>query len=123
MLDLSFDRRPTVNTGDLSGPVQILSGDGCRLTLKTLADESRRNDDLVARLYQAVVLLHQAGAGSIREIATDGHLRVYGGDTPFFVKGSTQREVLASIGREIIKARTDTQRAIAALGITALVEW
>lgn len=122
-LDLSFETPAAVKERDYSGPPLIVSGRGCRLTLKTLTEEEGRNEDILERLYGVVRLLHTHGLEGIAREPTEGHLRIHGGEPPFYVQGETQRDVITTLGRGILSGSAAVAQGAADLGVTALVEW
>lgn len=122
MIDWSFTETKAASTA-LDGPTQIVSGRGCRLNLKTVSDVATRNDDLVRRLYRVVVILAKQQPDNFRADPCDGFTRVFGGEPPYYVRGTSQPDVITTIGKALISADKSAQDEIAKLGVTALVEW
>lgn len=124
MLDWSdLDESDSKLSEGLDGPPVILVGRGCRLTLKTLLDDERRNDNLLKRLYRLVQLMTDARQDGFSKEPRDGYTRVHGGEPPLYVRGSDQREVITTIGESMLTAPAPLLEQITALGVRALVEW
>lgn len=123
MLDFSFEAPATTEVPVLDGLPIIVSGQGCRLTIKTAKSEAGDNQAVLRRLYAVVQALTDAALPGFSTTPVDGYLRVHGGESPLYVKGEDQRGVITSIGKGIISAPESVKDAAASLGVTALVEW
>lgn len=123
MLDFSFEAPKSAKSKALDGPPIIVSGHGCRLTIRTSLEAEGRNEDVLARLYAVVRTLHEAALPGFSAEPQSGYLRVHGGEPPLYVQGENQRSVITAIGKGIISGPKAVQDAAASLGVTALVEW
>lgn len=123
MLDLSFETPVVAKSKSLDGPPIIVSGHGCRLTVRTSADVEGRNEDVLTRLYAVVSALHSAGLPGFATEPQEAYLRVHGGEPALYVHGEDQRGVITSIGKGLISGPKSVKDLAASLGVTALVEW
>jgi len=107
----------------LTGPELILAGKGCRVVVKSIADEDRRDAELGARVHRLVGILLGAGCAGLSATPQEGYGEIRGADPTYYVRGSTTADVIGTIGRAIIKAAPELRAQVRDLGVYALMEW
>lgn len=107
----------------LTGPELILAGKGCRVVVKSISDEDRRDTELGTRVHRLVGILLDAGCAGFSATPVEGYGEIRGAAPTYYVRGTTTAEVIGTIGRAIIKARSELRDQVRDLGVYALMEW
>ena len=109
----------------MTGPELILAGKGCRIVVKSIADEERRDFELAQRVYRMVGLLLESGADGFQLTQAEGYgaIRSTTADAAYYVRGANSPEVLGTIGMAIVKAPEPLRTQLKDLGVYALMEW
>lgn len=107
----------------LDGPVSVFGGRGVRINAKTVSAPDNRAANLHERMHAVALRLCNAEDEAVSRIPLDGYTKIHGGAIPLYVRGSTELEVLTTLGRSMVSASPEDRAYFETLGLVAMREW